>query len=190
MKPSEKRKGKQEIKQATRKAKKEILRFYLLFPVFLFIIFFVYPFISPYFNSQLVTISSWTAGLLGFILNLFGINAHTSGPVLALNKLSIRVVSDCLGLSEILILISVIVAFPANYKKKLLGIFFGIPVLYVINFLRVMFIAVLGNWNPKTFKFMHIYFWQVAGILIVGGIWFFWIEKIVKYEKETRDIYS
>ena len=190
MKASERHKEKQEIKQAKRKAKKEILRFYLLFPLLFLIIFIFYSFFSTYFEAEITMVSSWTAGLLGFILNLFGMNAHTSGPLLNLNKFSISVVAECTGLFEMFIFLAAILAFPANYKKKLLGLLFGIPVLYIFNILRMIGITVLGNWNPKTFKFFHLYFWQVAGILIIGGMWLFWIEKVVKYERETSDIPS
>lgn len=127
---------------------------------------------------------------MGFILNLFGMNANTSGPLLTLQKFSIRVVTECTGLCEMLIFLAAVIAYPANSKKKLLGLLFGIPLLYIVNIIRMIFIIVIGNWNPKTFNFMHLYFWQVVGILIIGGVWLLWIEKIVKYERETTDIYT
>jgi len=172
------------------KTKKEIIKFYLIFPLLFLIIFFVFPFVSPYFEPQINTVSSWTAGIMGFILNLFGMNAYTSGPVLALDRFSIRVIGECVGLNEMLVFFAIVLAFPTNYKKKLWGVLFGIPALYIINILRMILITLAGNWNPKTFDFLHLYFWQVAGILIIGGLWLFWIEKIVKYERETSDIHS
>jgi len=190
MSESKQHKGKQKAKKAGRKAKREILRFYLLFPLLFLVIFFLFPYVSPYFEPQIETVSSWTAGILGFILNLFGMNAYTSGPVLALNKFSIRVIGECIGLNEMLVFLAIVLAFPAKPKKKLWGILFGIPALYMVNILRMIFITVIANYNPKTFKFFHLYFWQVAGILIIGGLWLFWIEKIVKYERETSDIHS
>lgn len=187
MKPGEE---KQELKKAQRKPKKEILRFYLFFPLLVLFIFFVFPSISPYFEPQMSTVLSWTAVILGFILNLFGMNAYASGPVLALNRFSIRVITECIGLPEMLIFLGIVLAFPAKPEKKLWGLLFGIPTLYVINIFRMLFITVIANWNPKTFDFFHLYFWQVAGILIIGGVWLFWVEKIVKYERETSDIPS
>ncbi len=89
-----------------------------------------------------------------------------------------------------LILFAIILAYPANYKKKLLGLLLSIPAVYLLNILRMVFITTIGNWKPKTFNFFHLYFWQVAGILIIGGMWLFWIEKVVKYERETSDIHS
>ncbi len=190
MKGSERHKEKQKIKKAKKEANKKIMRFYLIFPLLFLIIFIFYSFFSTYFETEITMVSSWTAGLLGFILNLFGMNARTSGPLLSLNKFSISVVAECTGLFEMFIFLAVILAFPANYKKKLQGLLFGILLLYNINLIRMIMIIVLANWNPKTFKFLHLYFWQVAEILIIGGIWLFWVEKIVKYERETPDIYT
>lgn len=190
MKISELGKEDEKIKPARRKTKKEITRFYLIFPLLLLIIFFVFPYVNPYLEPQIIAVSSWTAGFMGFVLNFFGINTHNIGPVLSLNNLSIRVVGECLGVKEMLIFFAVVLASPANYKKKLWGILLGIPVLYIVNILRMLLITAIGNWNPKTFNFLHLYFWQVAGILIIGGIWLFWMENIVKYERETSHIHS
>jgi archaeosortase B (VPXXXP-CTERM-specific) len=100
------------------------------------------------------------------------------------------VITECIGLPEMLIFLGIVLAFPTKPKKKLWGLLFGIPTLYIINIFRMLFITVIANWNPKTFDFFHLYFWQVAGILIIGGVWLFWVEKIVKYERETSDIPS
>ena len=180
----------EKIKRAERKAKKEIVKFYLIFPLFFLIIFFLFPFISPYFSPQINKLSCWTAGIIGFILDLFGMHPNISGPVVALNNFSITVVGECTGLIEMLIFLAAVMVYPARYKKKIEGLLLGIPLLYIFNIIRMLFIMIISNWNPKTFDFMHVYFWQVAGILIIGGMWLFWIEKIVKYERETRDIHS
>lgn len=190
MKASQRRKEKQEIKRRERKAKKEIVRFYFVLGLLFLVIFFGFPFVTSYFQPQTKMVISWTAGVVGFFLNLFGMNPHISGPVVALNNFSIKVVGECTGLMEMFILLAAILAYPANYKKKLLGLFFGIPLLYIFNIVRMFFITVMSNWNPKTFHFMHLYFWEVAGILIIGGLWLFWVERIVKYERETPDIHS
>jgi len=190
MKASKRRKEKQKIKRAKRKAKKDIVRFYLIFPLLFLIIVLFYSFALSLFKPQVRWLSSWTAGVVGFFLNLFGMNVNTSGPMLALPKFSIMVVAECTGLCEMLIFLVALLAYASNFKKKMMGMLFGIPVLYLFNIIRMIFITVVGNWYPKTFNFMHLYFWQVVGILIIGGIWLLWIEKIVKYERETADIHS
>lgn len=190
MKANKRRKEKQKIKRAEKKAKKEIVRFYLIFPPLFLIIILSYSFALSFIKPQVNWISSRTAVVLGFILNLFGMSANTSGPLLTLQKFSIRVVTECTGLCEMLIFLAALLAYPSSFKKKMLGVLFGIPLLYIVNIIRMIFITVVGNWYPQTFNFMHLYFWQVVGILIIGGVWLFWIEKIVKYERETADIHS
>lgn len=171
-------------------AKNGMIRFYVIFPLLFLLVTFGFNLATPSLEHQIVAISSYTASFLAILLRLFGISAYTSGPSLVLNKLSITVVGECTGLYEIMIFFAAISAFPARLDKKVFGFLLSIPILYFVNILRMVFIVVVGNWHPKSFTFFHVYFWQVAGILIVGGVWFFWIEKIVKYERKTRHIYS
>ena len=53
-----------------------------------------------------------------------------------------------------------------------------------------VFICLVGNWSPGTFDFMHMYFWQVAMILIIVSVWVLWIEKVVHYERKAVAVCS
>lgn len=165
------------------KAHKSIIKFCLIFLGLLVILTTTFPFLSDKFNPQLSWLMVATADLTGFLLKLFGMTVNISGRVVSLNNFSMEVVGECTGLYEMLIFLAAMIAYPASYKKKLIGAGLGLPLLYVINVIRMMFIAVVGNWSPQTFDFMHMYFWQVAMILIIVSVWVLWIEKVVHYPK-------
>ena len=80
---------------------------------------------------------------------------------------------------EVLIFLAAMIAYPAGWVKKLVGAGLGIPLLYVVNIIRMVMITFIGNWSPATFDFLHLYFWQVAMILIILAVWILWIEKVV-----------
>jgi archaeosortase B (VPXXXP-CTERM-specific) len=183
-----KEKHKEKTKKEKQEAQKKIIRFYIFFGLLFVLVFLIFPFLSPYSDPALSRFSNWTAGVLGLVLNILGLNPNISGPILVLEKLSIEVVVDCTGFYEMFIFMAAVLTYPAKFRKKLWGIALGLPLLYLINIMRMILITVLGNWLPQTFSFMHLYFWQVAGILIIGGMWFFWIEKVVKYEREAQRI--
>ena len=165
------------------KAHKAIIKFCMIFLGLLIILTATFPFLSDKFNPQLTWLMVVTADLTGLVLKLFGMTVNISGRVVSLNNFSMEVVGECTGLYEMLIFLAAMIAYPAGYKKKLIGAGLGLPLLYVINVIRMVFIAVVGNWSPKSFDFMHIYFWQVAMILIIVSVWVLWIEKVVHYQK-------
>jgi archaeosortase B (VPXXXP-CTERM-specific) len=174
---------KRKIRKAKLKAHKAIIKFCIIFLGLLIILTTTFPFLSDKFNPQLTWLMVVTADITGFLLRLFGMGVNVSGRIVSLSNFSMEVVGECTGLYEMLIFLAAMIAYPASYKKKLIGAGLGIPFLYVINIIRMVFIGVVGNWSPNTFDFMHMYFWQVAMILIIVSVWVLWIEKVVHYSK-------
>jgi archaeosortase B (VPXXXP-CTERM-specific) len=174
---------KRKIRKAKLKAHKAIIKFCIIFLGLLIILTTTFPFLSDKFNPQLTWLMIVTADITGFLLRLFGMGVNVSGRIVSLSNFSMEVVGECTGLYEMLIFLAAMIAYPASYKKKLIGAGLGIPFLYVINIIRMVFIGVVGNWSPNTFDFMHMYFWQVAMILIIVSVWVLWIEKVVHYSK-------
>lgn len=166
------------------KGYKAIFRFVLLFIGLLvsFTILFsltrdnlLYPF-----SEKLVFATAYVVGL---VLNLFGMDAQVSWQFLNMKNFNLVIVVECTGLYEMFIFLLGMLAYPASFKKKLWGALFGIPFIFLINIIRMVFISALSNYRPELFEFLHLYFWQVALILIILCTWILWIEKIVKSEK-------
>ena len=169
---------------------KPIIRFCLLFFGLLILLTTTFPFLSDEFNSQLTWLMVATTDITGFLLKVVGFSVQTQGNILSLSHFSVEIVGECTGLYEMLIFLAAVIAYPSGWKKKLIGAGLGIPLLYLINIIRMMFITVVGNWSPRTFDFMHMYFWQVAMILIILSVWVLWIEKVVHYERKTVGLHS
>lgn len=95
---------------------------------------------------------------------------------------SFIVIPDCGAIPSMSIFFSAILAFPALWRKKLLGVALGIPILYVVNAFRLAFLAVIGaldnggNW----FRFSHEYIWQGIYIIFVVALWMGWVEFVVR----------
>jgi archaeosortase B (VPXXXP-CTERM-specific) len=100
-----------------------------------------------------------------------------------MKNFNVEIVVECTGLYEMFIFLLGMLAYPSSLKKKLWGALFGIPFIFLINIIRMVFIAVICNYRPDAFEFLHLYFWQVALILIILCTWILWIEKIVKSER-------
>jgi archaeosortase B (VPXXXP-CTERM-specific) len=176
--------------RAKLRSHKTIIRFCLIFLALLVILALVFPFLSDKLNPQLTWLMAATAGITGGCLRLLGLAAGVSGRIVTLPNFSIEVVGECTGLYEMLIFLAAVIAYPAGWRKKVLGAGLGIPLLYVINIVRMVFITAVGNWSPGTFEFMHLYFWQVAMILIIVAVWVLWIEKVVHRERKAVVVHS
>jgi archaeosortase B (VPXXXP-CTERM-specific) len=164
---------------------RKILRFCLIFVGLLIVLTTTFPYLTEEFNPQVYWLNAATAEVTGFFLKPFGMTTRVSSTIVSLPNFSVEVVGECTGLYEMLIFLAAMIAYPAGWRKKVIGAVLGIPFLYAVNIVRMVLIMVVGNWSPKTFDFMHLYFWQVAMILIIVSAWVLWIEKVVHYERKT-----
>ena len=166
------------------KAYKAILRFVLLFIGLLILLIILFSLTADKFLSPTIDkIEIATAHVVGLVLNLFGMGAQVSQKFLSLKNFSVEIIAECTGLFEVFIFLAAILAYPASFKKKLWGVSLGIPFIFLVNILRMVVITVVSNYRPSAFEFMHLYFWQVALILILLSAWILWIEKIVRSER-------
>ena len=171
-------------KEEKSKAYKAILRFVLLFIGLLILIILLFTLTADKFlSSPIEKLEIVTTHLVGLVLNLFGMGAKVNQQFLSLKNFSIEVIAECTGLYEIFIFLAAMLAYPANFKKKLWGALLGIPFIFLVNIFRMVTIAIISNYKPDTFEILHLYFWQVGLILIILCAWILWIEKIVKSAK-------
>lgn len=125
-----------------------------------------------------------TANITGFILDVF-LNITYQGKYIFLENLNIEIIFECTGIYAMFIYCSCVLAFPTFVKKKLWGILFGLPLIYLINIIRMVFLGFIGMYYPGSFDFFHSYFWQTTFIVIVIFIWLIWISLFVK-KKHTK----
>lgn len=94
------------------------------------------------------------------------------------------VVPDCGAIPTMAIFFSAVLAFPTRWRKRLIGIGVGIPMLYAVNISRLSMLAVLGALDPtrdrKWFTFVHEYVWQGVFLLFVVAVWMLWVEFVVR----------
>jgi archaeosortase B (VPXXXP-CTERM-specific) len=167
-----------------KKAYKKILRFVLIFLGLLTLFSLLFSLTA---NNLLyppcTKLVIATTRVVGLVLNFLGMETQVKQQFLTLENFGIEVVVECTGLHEIFIFLAAILAYPANLKKKFWGVLLGIPFIFLVNIVRMVFITAISNYKPSAFQFLHLYFWQVTLIMIILCAWILWIEKIVKSEK-------
>lgn len=127
-----------------------------------------------------------TAKLVGACYSFGGTPTNVSGNLITGPQIALRVIEECTGAYEMIIFAAAVLAFPTGWMKKGLGLLLGLPLLYVINILRMLLLAwVQAHGSPGLFDFMHIYFWQATLILMILGVFILWIKLAVYRNVQT-----
>lgn len=169
-------------------ANKRMIRFVVTVLILLVIGAVLYPFISIALAKELRGFMAITARLCGSVLTILVGEVEIADRVVTLPRFSIEIVEECTGVFEMLIFLAALLAYPASWRSKLIGFLTGLPALYLLNIIRIIFLAIIGgNW-PILFDFMHLYFWQATLILMITTIWVLWIVIVVNREKKTAHL--
>jgi exosortase/archaeosortase family protein len=157
-------------------AQKRPVVFFVLGFAMLMILFYV-VLLSEFFQNNIQNkIMSGYANISGFILNLMGQGITPTAEKLISLNFSISIARGCDALEAMALFASALLTFPARWKHKLVGLFAGLALLYILNVIRIVSLYLTGRYYPKAFEFMHVEFWQAIFIIFAIGIWIFWIK--------------
>ncbi len=123
-------------------------------------------------------LEGWTASVTAFLLSLFGYPASASGQMCSVGSLVIQIIPECTGVFEIIVFSAVLLAYPAPWRKKLLGIVAGLVILTFLNLLRLLILGMIGFSNQELMEWIHLYLWQLTLIAFVVGLFFAWLAWI------------
>lgn len=100
-------------------------------------------------------------------------------------QFAFHVVSECGAIEVMAIFFSAVIAFPTLWKKRLIGLVCGLPLMYLLNIFRLTLLAIIGavDRGGQWFKFTHEYLWQAVYIVFVVVVWMIWIEFVVRGRK-------
>jgi exosortase/archaeosortase family protein len=88
--------------------------------------------------------------------------------------------NGCNGAWAHLIFLASVLAYPATWKEKLLGLAVGQPVLVVLNVVRVVSLFIIGLYAPTIFRAAHVYVWQFLIIGFAMLMLFIWADQFVR----------
>jgi exosortase H (IPTLxxWG-CTERM-specific) len=118
--------------------------------------------------------TAFVARLSGAALRLLGEPATVAGCVVSSPRFAVTIFNGCNGLVTSLIFVSGVIAFPARWPAKLLGVVGGLAAIQLINLIRVVSLFFIGIHFPAFFNDAHIVVWQSVVILAGVGLWIAW----------------
>lgn len=121
------------------------------------------------FTSQLSSISA-------FFINALGGECSQTGAVLATRNgsFAIEVRDGCNGVNVVVLLWAAMIAWPANWKWKIVGFAGGLAAIQILNILRLISLYYLGQYSYQAFEFAHLYLWEtllMIDAIVVFGLW-------------------
>jgi exosortase H (IPTLxxWG-CTERM-specific) len=153
-------------------------RFIVGFVAMLAILAFVYPRFSTRFHGTTLVLMESTARVVALMSSPLVDGLVLKGRTIQTPGIAVEVIEECTGVYEILILWAAVLAFPATWRSRVIGILGGALALFAINLVRMTFLVAVGSRWPHTFDLLHTYFWQATLILMILTVWILWIRLI------------
>lgn len=125
-------------------------------------------------------IEPFTAGIAqvsGVTLNLLGQGITMRGTVIENHRFAVNIRNGCNGVETMLIFISAVLAFPAAWAARAIGLVIGILAIQLINLIRVVALFFTGAYFPELFDASHTVVWQTVVILCGVLLWIFWASR-------------
>lgn len=119
------------------------------------------------------------------IIGILGIPFTTQGSFIHLPSVSLNVEFGCNGLDAVLLYSIAVLAFPAPWRKKVLGIIGGSLVIQIINVLRIAALAYSAMYYREVFEDMHLFVAQGMMIAVDFGIFLIYLDYA---EREKRAV--
>jgi exosortase H (IPTLxxWG-CTERM-specific) len=132
-------------------------------------------FVDPY--------TALIARVSGAVLRLFGESASVTGCVVSSPRFAVTIYNGCNGLITSLIFVSGVLAFPARWTAKLIGVVSGLIAIQVINLIRIVSLFYIGIYFPNHFDDAHIFIWQSLVIVAGVALWVLWAQYLAMPQK-------
>ena len=118
------------------------------------------------------------------VIRAFDGTAQSQGNMVysARTGFAMIIMAGCNGVEAMLVLLAGILAYPAPWKFKFIGLAIGVVAIQALNLVRIVSLYYLGQWDMKWFEWAHLYAWQALIMLDALLVWMLWIRAIPQRE--------
>jgi exosortase H (IPTLxxWG-CTERM-specific) len=133
---------------------------------------------NPVNDNVIVPFTAGIARTSGSLLELIGEDVTTRGTVIRSSRFAVNINNGCNGVEAMLILLASIVAFPASFKARAIGLILGALAVQALNAVRIITLYLLGAYQPRLFDLFHTAVWQIVIILAAIGFFLAWSARV------------
>ena len=115
------------------------------------------------------------------LVTTFGGHATRDAAILrAPSGFAVEMRDGCNAVNVTILLWSAVLAFPASWKLRLLGLAAGSAVIQVVNILRFISLFYLGQYSMTWFDFAHAYLWETLIVLDTMVVFWYWVTRVLR----------
>jgi len=115
-------------------------------------------------------------GVSSSILQWLHYDVFWIGRLIGLNgSPGIVLVNGCSGISAIGLFIGFVIAYPGRWIPRLSFIIIGMGVIYIVNIIRIMVLAITQKFYPSMFGVTHDYSTTAIFYLVIFALWMIWV---------------
>ena len=122
-----------------------------------------------------VALVKFSHGLIG----MCGGRSNQEGAILrAPGGFAVEMRDGCNAVNVMILLWAAVVAFPASWKAKALGLLAGGLVIQAMNILRFISLFYIGQYSARWFDFAHGYLWESLLVLDTMVVFWLWVSRV------------
>lgn len=119
------------------------------------------------------------ARVSGATLDLLGQDVRMQGTIIRGRRFAVNIRNGCNGIEAMLIFLAAVLAFPAPWRARLLGLVLGAMAIQAVNLVRVVALYLTGAYFPSWFDASHTVVWQTVVILFSVLLWIVWANRLL-----------
>lgn len=159
---------------STERRKRPVLRFVLWFIVCM-AVFYAVTLTSAFQQGPFQRYLEVNATVSAWLLDVLGADARSVRTSVITDDYSLSIARGCDAIEPAALFAAAVLAFPALWKRKLVGLGIGVPALLLVNFVRIVSLYYVGvHCSARTFEIVHVEVWQPLFILLAMVTWIAW----------------
>ena len=127
----------------------------------------------------------FTARTATGVLHFIGFSAAQNNTFIHLKTAVLVVNPECTAVF-IMVIFSCLVAFhQTSAVSKIAAILVGLPVIFAVNLIRFIIMALLDQYRPLYLTYFPSYLWQGTLLVMVVFMWMAWMTAVGKRETKA-----
>lgn len=129
-------------------------------------------------GAGLAKLTAWISyGVLQVLSVIAGFPLHKNGTIMGSGAFEVDVAPACSGAVPMSIYLSAVLAYPASWASRRMGVGLGIGVIFLVNVVRVTALFLIGLYFQQIFHDTHVYVAQALVICVAVALWLFWATR-------------
>lgn len=150
---------------------------FLLRFVALLVLFYLIVASRPVNDHVIVPFTAGIARVSGLVLNAIGEKSEVIGTEIRSSSFGVNIENGCNGVETALLFGAAVLAFPARWKRRLLGLAAGFLAIQALNLFRVVTLVWIGIHRPALFNSSHTVIWQSVVVLFGVVLFLLWASR-------------